>query len=283
MIDPRRLKPAEMCRLLNSTPLGEVINAYQLRLHRERAGHRIGDSKHVDLLRYTAWLVHERHGSKPEAKKRHVHVDLAEAALGAAAIAAHSKPRKGHGQKLSSRQEAVIAALLTEPTYALAAVKAGINECTIYRWMHLPSFRRAFLRARRELVDLALGRMQTATAQAVETLLAVARQGPRDADRVRASIAILDQACKGVSETNAFFADPDATPGESMTSADVVAALTARLRQIDNAELPTTDKAKLTATLADALLRAISVDVLDQRLEAMQTVLMGRKTKPKRK
>ena len=37
-IDPRRLRPAELCRLLNSTPLGEVINTVLLRHHRERAG-----------------------------------------------------------------------------------------------------------------------------------------------------------------------------------------------------------------------------------------------------
>jgi hypothetical protein len=35
----------------------------------------------------------------------------------------------------------------------------------------------------------------------------------------------------------------------------------------------------LTATLADALLRAIGVDVLDKRLEALQAVLLGRKDK----
>ncbi|MCL4196219.1 MAG: phage terminase large subunit family protein [Phycisphaerales bacterium] len=60
-IDPRSLKPAELCRLLNSTPLGEVISERQLHRHRTRAGYRIGDGKTVDLLRYTAWMVIERH------------------------------------------------------------------------------------------------------------------------------------------------------------------------------------------------------------------------------
>ncbi|MCZ2341684.1 MAG: phage terminase large subunit family protein [Bacteroidales bacterium] len=64
--DPRRLKPSEVCRLLNSTPLGEVISERQLYRHRSRAGMRIGDGKHVDLLRYVAWLVTERHAPKPE-------------------------------------------------------------------------------------------------------------------------------------------------------------------------------------------------------------------------
>ena len=64
-IDPRQLKPSELCRLLNSTPLGEVINERQLYRHRQRAGHRIGTGKHVDLLRYCAWLHVLRHAPKP--------------------------------------------------------------------------------------------------------------------------------------------------------------------------------------------------------------------------
>jgi hypothetical protein len=63
--DPRRLRPSELCRLLNSTPLGEVIGERQLHRHRTRAGLRIGDARHVDLLRYVAWLVGIRHAPKP--------------------------------------------------------------------------------------------------------------------------------------------------------------------------------------------------------------------------
>jgi hypothetical protein len=63
--DPRRLRPSELCRLLNSTPLGEVIGERQLHRHRTRAGLRVGDSRHVDLVRYTAWLVRTRHTAKP--------------------------------------------------------------------------------------------------------------------------------------------------------------------------------------------------------------------------
>jgi hypothetical protein len=51
---------------MNSTPLGEVISERQLYRHRTRAGLRIGDAKHVDLLRYVAWLVEVRHTPRPE-------------------------------------------------------------------------------------------------------------------------------------------------------------------------------------------------------------------------
>jgi hypothetical protein len=65
-INPRHLKPGELCRLLNSTPLGEVISERQLYRDRQRAGFRVGDGKHVDLFRYVAWLVQIRHEPKPE-------------------------------------------------------------------------------------------------------------------------------------------------------------------------------------------------------------------------
>lgn len=57
--DPRKLKPGELCRALNSTPLGEVVTDRRLRDHRSRAGLRIGTGGTVDLFRYAAWLVDE--------------------------------------------------------------------------------------------------------------------------------------------------------------------------------------------------------------------------------
>ncbi len=63
--DPRHLRPSEMVQLLNSTPLGEVTSERQLYRDRQRAGFRIGDGKHLDLVRYVAWLAWERHHPKP--------------------------------------------------------------------------------------------------------------------------------------------------------------------------------------------------------------------------
>jgi len=51
--------------MLNSTPLGEVISERQLRRHRNRAGFRIGDDRHVDLFGYAAWMVWLRHNPEP--------------------------------------------------------------------------------------------------------------------------------------------------------------------------------------------------------------------------
>ncbi len=57
--DPRQMRPSGLVRLLNSTPLGEVVGERQLYRHRMRAGYRIGDGNRVDMLRYAAWLVGE--------------------------------------------------------------------------------------------------------------------------------------------------------------------------------------------------------------------------------
>ena len=63
--DPRRMRPSVLTRMLNSTPLGTVIDERQLHRHRSRAGYRIGDDRHVDLYRYIAWLALLRREPKP--------------------------------------------------------------------------------------------------------------------------------------------------------------------------------------------------------------------------
>ncbi len=181
-------------------------------------------------------------------------------------------------KKTPKRWELAIAALLSEPTAQQAAVKAGVPYRTLKSWLADAQFRQLFRSARLELVAGAIGRLQAAMGLAVDTLLAVAKDGKKDGDRVRAAVALLDHALRGGAE----LAEPDeggATLGAVKGTADVVKLLAERLRQVDAAELPTAEKSRLTATLADALLRAIGVDVLDKRLEALQVVLTARKDK----
>ena len=69
-VDPRQLRPGELCRVLNSTPLGEVISERQLHRHRTRAGYRVAspsDPNRVDLFRYAAWLATTRHEERRRA------------------------------------------------------------------------------------------------------------------------------------------------------------------------------------------------------------------------
>jgi hypothetical protein len=60
-VDPRQLRVAESVRLLNSTPLGEVVQPHVVYRHLNRAAYKIGDGKRIDLVRYAAWLFHARH------------------------------------------------------------------------------------------------------------------------------------------------------------------------------------------------------------------------------
>ncbi|CAK9076489.1 Phage protein, partial [Durusdinium trenchii] len=218
---------------------------------------RIGNGPHVDLLRYLAWLLLERHvrNEKQDESAREPS-NTSEVAEGAAAIATRRPAPRGHGQKFTAKQEAMIAALLTESTHLAAAKKAGIHPATFYRWMHVPEFREAYREARRELVEAAIGRVQAGAGEAVETLLEVARGGKRDGDRVRAALALLNHALDGLTNADVLHGPPLQAENESMATGDVVELLGARLQQIDRSALTTAEKARLTATLTDAFIRA---------------------------
>jgi hypothetical protein len=187
----------------------------------------------------------------------------------------------GHGSKLSHKQELAIAGLLQLPTIDAAAQAAGVSSSTMKRWLKRPDFRAGYRQARRELVEDAVGRVQAAAGQAVDTLLSIAKDGAKDGDRVRASVAILEHALRGIelSDVLRSYHAPEAEPRTIKGTADVVLLLADRLQQLEAAELPTAEKARLTATLADALLRALGVDVVDRRLEAIESVLLARKDK----
>jgi hypothetical protein len=180
-------------------------------------------------------------------------------------------------ERLPGKQARAIVALLAHPTIEAAAANIKVGESTLRRWLHLPAFRAAYRRARREVVENAIGRIQASTGQAVYTLLSIARDGAKDADRVRAARALLDHALSGLTDADVLHGAPDAGDLSALDTGDVVRLLAGRLHQLDRADLPTVEKARLTAAVADALLRAIGVDVLDKRLSALQAVLVGRK------
>lgn len=59
-LDPSNIIPAELIRLLNSTPMGQVIDDRTLHKDRERAGYAIGKERTLNLVHYMAWLLKER-------------------------------------------------------------------------------------------------------------------------------------------------------------------------------------------------------------------------------
>ena len=71
---------------------------------------------------------------------------------------------------LSRRHEAVIVALLANPTIKGAAEAAGVNESTIWRLMQREDFQKAYRAAQEKALDGALGTLQGAASEAVATL-----------------------------------------------------------------------------------------------------------------
>jgi hypothetical protein len=94
--------------------------------------------------------------------------------------------------KLNRKQQKLIAAMLTEPTLAAAAEKAGISPATLYRWQRSPEFQAAYQAASRQVVDRSLARLQRSSDAAVDALERNLRCG-RPAAEIRAALGILDQ------------------------------------------------------------------------------------------
>ena len=56
-INPRKLRPTQLMRLLNTAGFGAVLTETRLRRHRNRGGYLIGDGRSIDLFRYAARLT----------------------------------------------------------------------------------------------------------------------------------------------------------------------------------------------------------------------------------
>lgn len=91
-------------------------------------------------------------------------------------------------------------ALLTHGSVREAARQSGISEATLYRYLSEQDFREEHRRARREALDSTVAKLQSATAEAVETLVRNLRcENP--AVEVRTAQIILENAQKGLEAT----------------------------------------------------------------------------------
>ena len=105
---------------------------------------------------------------------------------------------RGHGEKLSRKQDQAIIALLQMTTIGEAAKQAGIGEATLWRWLQLPEFQARYRGAKRQAVAQAIARLQQASSEAVETLQRVMNDTETSASaRVSAAKIVLDAALKG--------------------------------------------------------------------------------------
>ncbi len=103
----------------------------------------------------------------------------------------------GHGEKLTRKQDQAIAALITCPSMLDAARQSGVAEVTLYRWLKLEVFQRAYREARRQVVQQAIVQIQGVCAEAVATLRAIMQDSTAPASaRVSAAKTVLDTAVK---------------------------------------------------------------------------------------
>lgn len=97
----------------------------------------------------------------------------------------------------SERRDRLIAALLSTPTHDAAATAAGVSVATIQRYLRQQAFQKAYRSARNRLVEVAIGQLQQVAGKAVDTLERNLTCG-RPGDEVRAAVAILEHAYRGV-------------------------------------------------------------------------------------
>lgn len=76
----------------------------------------------------------------------------------------------GHGEKLSRRAEAAIAALLSHATISAAAESAGVSKTTLWRWLQRDDFRHRLKAAQETVFETALNTLQGSITDAVNCL-----------------------------------------------------------------------------------------------------------------
>ena len=100
---------------------------------------------------------------------------------------------------LPQNKQKAIVALIESGTIRDAAVKAGLSEPTLFRYLQDGDFQAAYREARRETVRKAIGTLQRAADEAVKTLRDVMKdkEAPASA-RVSAARTVIETSLKAV-------------------------------------------------------------------------------------
>lgn len=123
--------------------------------------------------------------------------------------------------KFGRKQEAAIAALLTQPTVEKAARVAGIGPRTLSRWLRVPEFVEAYRRARLDASSPTLALLQKGSPNAVAILHnAMADRNTPAAVRVRAADCFLNHAMKA-RQIDAVEARAAAAPSDTDLNAEI--------------------------------------------------------------
>jgi IS30 family transposase len=137
----------------------------------------------------------------------------------------------GHGEKMTRKEEAAIAALLMHPTIGEAAKACGVAESTLWRWLRRGDFQARYRDARAEAVSQAIARLQQISSKAVTTLECVMdAEDSSDTAKVQAAKIVLEMAIKGteLAELQRRLTElehgqnPDTTPEDEHEEAAIV-------------------------------------------------------------
>ena len=100
---------------------------------------------------------------------------------------------------LAPKEETAIQALISNRTLKDAAAAAGISDTTLWRWLRKPHFRKAYLDARRRIVQQSVARFQQLTSDAPGVLHSIMiDESQNGATRIAAAKMIVGSALKGV-------------------------------------------------------------------------------------
>jgi hypothetical protein len=97
---------------------------------------------------------------------------------------------------ITPRQERAVQSLLTSPTLGHAALRAGVGERTLRRWLAEDSaFKAAYREARRRVFETAVGKLAALSEEAVAELKRILTSPTaRDQDKLRACHLVLMHA-----------------------------------------------------------------------------------------
>ncbi len=97
--------------------------------------------------------------------------------------------------ELSARQRRAIVTLLESRTIGEAALKAGVGERSVRRWLENPQFREALKAAQREVFEGVMMRLQGLASEAAETLRTLL-QAESEPVRLGAVRTVLEHAAE---------------------------------------------------------------------------------------
>lgn len=99
--------------------------------------------------------------------------------------------------ELKPKQEQLLMAMLSEPSFEEAVRKAGIARTTAFRYKKDPVFMDEFRKLKKEMIETTTAKLQLASNTAVQSLFEVSQSSKSDLARVQASKTILEFAYKG--------------------------------------------------------------------------------------